>query len=132
MGPPPLLPLRIEDRSCIQSRVLDHYARINVSIPEEALEFVFQPVKSGLYSWDVVEYVNDELLNRLQSCTGDTKTEEESEEGGSCRVCGASAQTPQDRAQARKSQQDRYRQTTRASAPVHRRALGGADSAAPE
>jgi Arc/MetJ-type ribon-helix-helix transcriptional regulator len=75
---------RTEDRSHVQSRILEHYARINVSIPEEALELVFRPVKSGLYSSAVVKYVKDELLDRLQSCAGDTKTEEESEDVGSC------------------------------------------------
>jgi hypothetical protein len=75
---------RTEDRSHVQSRILEHYARINVSIPEEALELVFRPVKSGLYSSAVMKYVKDELLDRLQSCAGDTKTEEESEDVGSC------------------------------------------------
>jgi hypothetical protein len=62
---------RTEDRSHVQSRILEHYARINVSIPEEALELVFRPVKSGLYRLAVMKHVKNELLGRLQSGAGD-------------------------------------------------------------
>jgi hypothetical protein len=62
---------RTEDRSHVQSRILEHYARINVSIPEEALELVFRPVTSRLYSSAVMKYVKKELLVRLQSGAGD-------------------------------------------------------------
>ena len=60
-----------QDRSHVQSRILDRYTRINVSISEEELELVFRPVKSGLYRLAVMNHVKDELLGRLQSGAGD-------------------------------------------------------------
>ena len=63
--------LAVQDRSHVQSRILDSYTRINVSISEEELELVFRPVKSGLYRLAVMKHVKDELLGRLQSGAGD-------------------------------------------------------------
>jgi len=60
-----------QDRFHVQSRILDRYTRINVSISKEELELVFRPVKSGLYRRAVMKYVKDELLGRLQTDAGD-------------------------------------------------------------